>query len=339
MIIKEIKDKNVWEGFILKCSEKTFCQSWNWGHFNNLMGDTAWRFGIFEGDELIAVAQVLKIKARRGVFLFVPHGPIILKGEAKKIIESLLNYLKELGRKEKVVFIRISPILEKNKNNIKLFKDIGFKNAPTHMHPELTWELDIKLDEEDILKGMRKTTRYLVKQGEKNEDIEIVKGMDDEALKDFERIYLETASRQSFTPFPPKYLEKEVEAFKKSEEVVIFSGKYKGETVSSAIIIYYSNIAFYHQGASSLKYPKIPVSYLLQWEVIKEAKKRNCELYNFWGVIPESNKNHPWAGLSLFKKGFGGQEKEYVKTQDYPISPMYCLTYVIEELRKRKRHL
>ncbi|MFA7170213.1 MAG: peptidoglycan bridge formation glycyltransferase FemA/FemB family protein [Candidatus Paceibacterota bacterium] len=339
MIVKEIKDKNIWESFILNCSEKTFCQSWNWGNFNESMGDTVWRFGIFEEDELIAVFQTLKIKAKRGVFLFVPHGPVILKGETKKIIEEILVHLKDLGRKEKVAFIRFSPILEKNKDNVKIFKDLGFRNAPIHMHPELTWELNISLDEEEVLKGMRKTTRYLVKQGEKNKEINIVKGTDDEALEDFERVYLETASRQSFTPFSFKYLKKEVEAFEKDGEVVIFSGKYNGETVSSAIIIYYSNIAFYHQGASSLKYPKIPVSYLLQWEVIKEAKRRNCRLYNFWGVVPESNKNHPWAGLSLFKKGFGGQEKEYVKTQDYPMTPLYWLTYVFEELRKRKRHL
>lgn len=339
MIIKEIEEKSVWDNFILNCQEKTFCQSWNWGIFNSLMGDKIWRIGLFDNDEIIAVSQIIKIKAKRGVFLFVPHGPIILKGEVKLIIEEVLKYLKELSKKEKASFIRFSPILEKNEENIKIFKDLGFRNAPIHMHPELTWELDITSNEEGVLKGMRKTTRYLVKQGEKNQEIEIIKGTDEEALKSFEEVYLETASRQSFTPFPFNYLKREVEAFKDDDQVVIFSGKYNNETVSSAIIIYYSDIAFYHQGASSLKYPKIPVSYLLQWEVIKEAKKRGCKLYNFWGVIPETNKNHPWAGLSLFKKGFGGQEKEYVKTQDYIISPIYWLTYIFEELRKRKRHL
>jgi len=207
------------------------------------------------------------------------------------------------------------------------------------MHPELTWELDISLSEEDILKGMRKTTRYLIKQAEKNKDIEITKGTSDEMLNDFEKLYLETAERQSFTPFSNDYLKKEVDAFKNDNQILIFSGKYKGEVVSSAIIVYYSGIGFYHQGASSLKYPKVPVSYLLQWEAIKEAKDRGCRLYNFWGVVPEGIKNHPWAGLSLFKKGFGGFEKEYVKTQDYVLSNKYWLTYIIEQIRRRKRHL
>ncbi len=337
MIIQKIDDKKTWEDFISTCDEKTFCQSWNWGVFNQSMGDNIWRFGIFENDKLIAVAQVIKIKARRGSFLFVPHGPVIKEGKKEEIIKTVLEKLKKMAKEEKVSFIRFSPILEIGDSNI--FQDLRFRNAPIHMHPELTWELDISSSEEEILKGMRKTTRYLIRQAEKNEEVEITKSRDNQALEDFQRIYLETAGRQFFTPFSFDYLRKEVDAFKDDDQILIFSGKYRGEVVSSAIIVYYSGIGFYHQGASLLKYPKIPVSYLLQWEAIKEAKRRGCNLYNFWGVSPEGKKNHPWAGLSLFKKGFGGREKEYVKTQDYPLSIKYWLTYIIEEIRRKKRHL
>jgi lipid II:glycine glycyltransferase (peptidoglycan interpeptide bridge formation enzyme) len=34
----------------------------------------------------------------------------------------------------------------------------------------------------------------------------------------------------------------------------------------------------------------------------------------------EENANHPWKGLSLFKKGFGGHEKDYLRTKDYPLN-------------------
>ncbi|MFA5228502.1 MAG: peptidoglycan bridge formation glycyltransferase FemA/FemB family protein [Candidatus Paceibacterota bacterium] len=337
MILNEIKDKKTWEDFVSSCEEKTFCQSWNWGIFNQSMGDKVWRFGIFEDEKLIAVAQVLKIKARRGSFIFVPHGPLIKEGDKRDVIKNTLEELKKLAKNEGASFIRFSPILEVGDTNI--FKELGFKNAPIHMHPELTWELNISSSEEDILKGMRKTTRYLIRQAEKNPEVEIISGTSDELLNDFQKVYLETAERQSFTPFSFNYLKKEVDSFKENDQILIFLGKYNGEVISSSIIVYYSGIGFYHQGATLLKYPKIPVSYLLQWEAIKEAKKRGCRLYNFWGVIPEGVKNHPWAGLSLFKKGFGGKEKEYVKTQDYVLSAKYWLTYIIELIRRRKRHL
>jgi len=113
------------------------------------------------------------------------------------------------------------------------------------------------------------------------------------------------------------------------------------------MIIYWQSIAFYHQGASV--FSKIPASYLLQWEAIKEAKKRGCGIYNFWGIAPgikNSNdlksskiKRHPWWGLSLFKIGFGGYKKEYVKTQDYPLKKSYIFTRIFENIRKIRRGL
>ena len=75
MILREITNKEEWDGFLATCVEKTFLQSWNWGEFNIKNGARIWRFGIFENEKLIAVALILKVSAKRGTFLFVPHGP------------------------------------------------------------------------------------------------------------------------------------------------------------------------------------------------------------------------------------------------------------------------
>jgi lipid II:glycine glycyltransferase (peptidoglycan interpeptide bridge formation enzyme) len=62
-------------------------------------------------------------------------------------------------------------------------------------------------------------------------------------------------------------------------------------------------------------------------------------MYNFWGVVPETATKHPWAGLSTFKRGFGGAEEQYVHAKDLPLSLKYWLTYTIEKVRKMKRRL
>jgi lipid II:glycine glycyltransferase (peptidoglycan interpeptide bridge formation enzyme) len=102
--------------------------------------------------------------------------------------------------------------------------------------------------------------------------------------------------------------------------------------LSAALIIFYNYQAIYHHSASIEQ--KIPVNYLLQWEIIKEAKKRGKKIYNMWGICPEDKRRHPWKGLTLFKKGFGGRIVEYLHAQDYPLSSFYCTTYIIECLRK-----
>ncbi|HOI60337.1 MAG TPA: peptidoglycan bridge formation glycyltransferase FemA/FemB family protein [Candidatus Pacearchaeota archaeon] len=343
MQIKENIDKTTWENFCLSAKEKTFTHSYNWGLFNEKIEDKVWRFGVFDSEQLQAIFLVIKVVAKRGTYLLLPMGPIIKEGvDNKKIIEEVLVKSKEIAKKERADFIRIAPIVLQNEENKKIFKELGFKEAPMHVHPELTWELDITKTEDEILQGMRKTTRYLIKQGLKNIDIEIDKSTNADDLKYFNDVYKITAKRHNFTPFSMKYLENELSSFKDDDQVLILNAKYKGEVIASAMIIFWSNIAFYHQGASSQKYPKIPTSYLIQWEAIKEAKQRGCHTYNFWGIARDeeiNNKNHPWAGLTLFKKGFGGYSKEYVRTQDYKISFKYYLIRFFEILRKIKRNL
>jgi lipid II:glycine glycyltransferase (peptidoglycan interpeptide bridge formation enzyme) len=348
MEIKEIQNKEIWENLFKECEEKTFLQSWNWGEFQKMMGNKVWRWGIFENGKLVSVTFFYKIQAKRGTFLFVPHGLNInskFKDQKSKLLEVLLNKLIEITKEENASFIRISPILEKNEENVKIFQDLGFKEAPIHIHPELTWELDITPSEEELLMKMRKTTRYLIKQAQKNKEIEIVQSNKLESVETLNKLYQETVDRHHFVPFSLDYLKDEFLAFSKDNQIAVFLGKYKNEIVSSGIFVFWQGIGFYHHGASSLKYPKIPVSYLLQWEAIKEAKKRGCKIYNFWGIAPitsdfrPQNSDHPWAGLTLFKMGFGGYKKEYVKTQDFPISKKYWLTYFIEKLRKTKRGL
>lgn len=340
MQIREINERATWEDFLSKCKEKTFLSSFSWGEFQEKEGNKIWRLGIFEQDKLISVSLVVKVKAKRGTFLFVPHGPVLLNDEDKtKVIPLLIQELKNLCLKEKAVFLRISPILLRNEENENIFKSLKMKDAPIHMHPEITWELSLSPSFEEILKGMRKTTRYLIRQAEKNKDIQIVKENSLKGVELFNEIYKETAKRHKFTPFSLNYLKNEFLCFNKNNEVALYLGKYKGEVVSSCMIIYIKDSGFYHQGASLSKYNNIPVSYAMQFEAIKEAKERGCKTYNFWGIQDEEHKNHPWAGLTLFKMGFGGYRKEYVKTKDLPLSPLYLFNFIIEKLRKIKRGL
>lgn len=339
MQIKEITNKQQWEDFVLQNKESTFLHSWNWGEFNKNTGEKIWRVGVFDEGKLIAVVLIIKIKARRGSFLFVPQGPIITynpKLITYDLLKKLFDFLKNLGKKEKVGFVRISPILKNTSEDLNLFKSYGFRNAPIHMmHPEMTWLLDIAKSEEEILKGMRKTHRNLIRRAVKD-GVEIIQSADEKYLKTFYDIHMETARRHKFVPFSYNYIKSEIEAFKNDGQISIFSAKYKNKIISSAIIVFYGNQAFYHHGASLSEYNKIPASYLILWKAIEEAKKRNKEVFNFYGIVEDKPK-HPWTGLSKFKKGFGGYKKELLHCQDLSLNKKYLITWIIETIRKIKR--
>jgi len=338
MEIKEITNKEEWEGFLQERTEKTFLHSWQWGEFQRLMRGKVWRFGLREGTSLKAVALVVKVKAQRGTFLLVPHGPIT--NPNFQIVQTLLQKLKEIAKEENVSFIRINPIWERNKENNVIFKQLGFRRAPIQMHPEASWKLNLAPSKEQLFSGMRKTTRYLLRHAMNDKDIAVQQSNSLADVAIFSKLHEQVSLRQTFIPFSREYLENELQVFQKDDGVRLFFGTYKGEIAAAAFVVFWSGIGFYHHAASLPKFSKLSIPYLLQWEAMKEAKRRGCVLYDFWGYVdPKTQPKHPWAGPTLFKQGFGGQAKLYVKTQDYPLSWKYWPTAFFETVRRMRRHL
>ena len=58
-----------------------------------------------------------------------------------------------------------------------------------------------------------------------------------------------------------------------------------------------------------------------------DAKKNGAKYYDFWGIAPDDNPKHPWAGVTRFKKGFGGEEVHRPGTFDLVISKPWYLIY------------
>jgi lipid II:glycine glycyltransferase (peptidoglycan interpeptide bridge formation enzyme) len=148
------------------------------------------------------------------------------------------------------------------------------------------------------------------------------------------------SKRQKFVPFSLSYLTKEFLAFNEDNSAAIFFGKVGKEIAAGSFVVFCADTAYYHHAISDPRFAKYSVPYLLQWEAIKEAKRRGCKIYDFWGFVdPVTQKNHPWAGPTLFKMGFGGYKDEYLKTYDLLVSYKYWISYLIERFRRIKRGL
>jgi lipid II:glycine glycyltransferase (peptidoglycan interpeptide bridge formation enzyme) len=77
----------------------------------------------------------------------------------------------------------------------------------------------------------------------------------------------------------------------------------------------------------------------MHFEAMKEAKKRNCLIYDFLAVAPSdwpSNAPaHPYAGLSRFKTQFGGEMVRLLGSWDLINKPVWYKMYRFVERRRR----
>ena len=106
----------------------------------------------------------------------------------------------------------------------------------------------------------------------------------------------------------------------------LYLAEYKDRTIAANIVLSFGDSCVYLHGASSNKDRNVMAPYLLQWRQILDAKKTGCKAYDFWGVSNlkatcrhvafRFDKKSDWGGITRFKKGFGGKEKNYIGTYD-----------------------
>jgi lipid II:glycine glycyltransferase (peptidoglycan interpeptide bridge formation enzyme) len=331
------ENKKRWEEFNLSTLDPSFLQSWSWGTFHEAMGNKIFRLAFLEKGKLRGIAQVIKEEAKSGRHFLCPAGPVI-DFKNKNLFSGFINTIKKLSKKEKVVYLRIRPQILDDPNQRKFLKENGFVSAPLHLHAENTWKLDLSPSLEEILKNMRKTTRYLIRKAEK-EGVVIEPSINPKEAKTLYKLQMETVQRQKFVPFSKEFFYQLSKAFLSTKNLIFFKARYRHKTQAIAMFMLYGKEVTYHYSGSSNEFPKIPSSYAMLWEAIKMAKQKGFQYFNFWGIAPEGIKNHRFSGVTTFKTGFGGNRVDYLHAHDLPLSSLYGLVYLFGLIRKKVRGL
>ena len=334
---KLVENKDVWEDFVLNSPESNFLHSFNWGKFNQSLGFAVFRLGFYRQGKLKGVALLVKKTARRGTYLECPAGPLIPWGEPG-FFDHFLSSVKDIAAQEKASFVRVRPNLKDAPENHRLFKSRGFIRAPMHLHAETTLVLDLTQSEEELLRAMRKNTRYSIKKAQKM-GVAIEMSASDADVKNLYDLQAEVVKRVKFVPFSLQYLLKQFQTFKPDNQIQLIKASYQGQLLAISFFIFYKDEAVYHYSGSSSRLREVPASYLLQWAAIKKAKARGKTRYNLWGIAPDDNPKHRFAGVTLFKKGFGGERGDYLPAHDLPLKWTYWVTFIFENLRRKQRQL
>jgi lipid II:glycine glycyltransferase (peptidoglycan interpeptide bridge formation enzyme) len=349
-------NKVEWESSIHKFPEANFLQSWNWGHFQENIGRRVTRIALFDdsengylqstsnfddltnkSDNVLAMAQLVLEPAKRGAYIAVAGGPL-MDWHNDLLAEKLFEVIKQVARQQGAVFIRFRP---QEENSIELRQKVlklGARLAQMHLTADLTLQLDLTMSEDDLLAQMRKNTRSSIRKAER-EGITVEISNDPGDIKEFYQHQLFLAEKHGFVPFSYEYLDEQFRAFVVDDQALLFHAYKNNKLLASSFNIFYNKEAVYHYGISTPDNLKLPGSYACQWEAIKEAKKRECKKYNFWGIAPADAVDHRFAGVTLFKTGFGGEQVEYLHAHDLPLGWQYNFVNLFEFFRKKIRRL
>jgi len=286
-------------------------QAWAWGQFQQAMGQKIHRLS--DKDFICLAVETDLVMNKK--YIYCPRGPL---GN----LEAALLDLKKLGDDHSIIFSRIEPM-----------QAVNLPRGLKDVQPAIDWALDLEKTEEELLIGMKPKTRYNINLAQRK-GVTVREGTAADLITVWQ-LFMETAGRNKIRLHSQSYYWQMWDHLS-SKYLKILIAEYQGVPLAGMFLTLFGDTATYLHGGSSRMSrgagsgsagKEAMAPYMLHWEAIKMAKSLGLKQYNFGGVAGASDENHAWAGITRFKKGFGGFEILYPGSFDLIYSPIWYNVY------------
>jgi peptidoglycan pentaglycine glycine transferase (the first glycine) len=333
-------DHGAWQAFLASQASGDFLHDWAWADVSAYDRQPQRRFVAHDGDELVALAaaQVRRLPLGR-TFWYVPHGPVLDYGhpQAAERLRALAIGLREAARRDRAIAVKLEPRLERGTPPARMFGKLRY--APATLQVGQT-RLVALADDAAMLAGLDKDTRYAVRRAER-EGVVVTSTTDAgdlAAIDALHRLVLETQRRAGFPKPPLQRYRLAWRGLASAGHAAIFEARRSGQLLASGMLVVEGDRSFYLFAGSVREErgaPKRYASYALQWAMMRHARDAGAREHDLWGIAPEkAGPNHPWHGVGLFKKGFGGRPVAWAGTWDVVVDPtLYRMRAMAEQAR------
>lgn len=358
LIVLRPDEQAHWDRFIASAPNGHLLQSWAWGELKRAFGWTPLRVALWDAaaEEILTGAQVLlrPLPALGLAMAYIPKGPVLDWDDttsAEVFFAGLHAYL----RSQRVAFLRLEPDLPKKVYPSALengetppepcfpaaeeaplgglysaaqgqavarqLRNIGFQPVLDHIQQLRTIMVDLTPDAEAITLRQHKTRRY-------NANLAARKGVtvrQARSLSDLERWYAlfeTTRLRDGFESRTFAYFRQVWDLLRPNGQAQLFLAEYDGKLLAGALVTLVGQQGIYLYAASSNEGRKLMPNDLLQREMMRWAKSQGATLYDLWGIAETDDPADPLAGVTHFKRGWGGQVVEYLGAFDYIYAPV-----------------
>ncbi len=328
MQIIETQDRDAYTRFVTGHGGGIL-QSWQWGEFQRKLNRKVWRLLLATNSgKHLAAATIIKNPLAQGKsYFYCPRGPVLAASpNPEKVWQLLLDKIDDLVISERPVFLRCDPESSDPAIAEQLLGH-GFRKLDWEIQPKDTNIVDLTGDEADVLHRMKPKARYNIHLAARRGVI-IEHFRDGGRMKDFWELMRQTSHRDGFAPHPYLYYFNLMETLGRLSAAELVLATYQRRPLAGAIVSYFGDTATYLHGASSDRFRQVMAPYAVQWAAMLGARARGCARYDLGGVSPEvADEKHDWAGISRFKRGFGGKDVSYIGAFDRAYDRLWYRIY------------
>ena len=322
-------DADAWQAFLAGMPSGDFLHDWAWADVAAFDGQPQRRYLVEDGGAIVAIAAAQERPVLGGrAFWYVPHGPVLdwASPAAGERVRAMVIGLRLAAARHRAIAVKLEPRLEAGTPELAALRGRALRPMADTLQVGRTRIVEL-VEDDALLAGFDKDTRYAVRRSEREGvRIEITEEAGDTvAIDALHGLVGETQRRAGF-PMPP--LERYRVAWRAlagAGRAVILEARREGELLASGMVVIEGDRSFYLFSGSRREErgePKHYASYALQWAMMRLARERGVRTHDLWGIAPaDAGPDHPWHGVALFKKGFGGREVTWSGSWDLVVDP------------------
>jgi peptidoglycan pentaglycine glycine transferase (the first glycine) len=300
-------------------------QSTAWARIREQQG---WRAEFVRiGDPLPLALVLWRDVPLFGPFAYAPRGPVV--GSPEQLAPAL-EALATLARERGAVALKVDPELTAEEAAAPLAR-AGFHRGPDVQPVLATLVVDLAPDEDALMSGLEKDTRWSVRQAAKR-GVEVRVAEDETALRAFYDLYRETGERAHFITRTYDYYRLVWRTLIDAGLATLRLAYADGRAVAGSMTWRCGARDLYMYGATDQEGRKRFAAYALLWQSMLEAKARGAAYFDLGGIPRDPTRtDDPMYGPYLFKKGFGGTMRAYVGAHDTAPSALRYRAFLVGE--------
>jgi len=327
-----------WDRFVSDGPSKHVEQLLAWGEARRQDGWTAHQVvhqeeGRIAGAALILIRQFHKV-LRVG---YLCKGPLL--GNAKgpdwlRAAKGIVLKLKDFAKRQRLFCLIVEPPYFSDELHV-LLRTCGFsphlKQLPPSGLAKGTLLIDLRPSEEELLMGMRRSTRSALRKAGATQVISRIGGKADVDL--LWNLMIELCRRRGATPniSSPKVMHAVWDRFNASDRARIDVLEMSGQPLAALMTFCIGSWAIPWRIGWSGAEPRISPEKILYWAVIRDLRMNGATTFDFNWVDPDeadavrAGRDVPEStakGVTKFKMGFGGEIVRLQETLDYFPNPL-----------------
>ena len=288
-------------------------QSTFWATFKQAEGYEVTRLVYEVENHIIGGASLLQFPfSNEPNFVLCPEGPFLPWNNeqlVRQALRQLVGFTKDIPN---VLGLRIEPHLPIPTPRVIR----NWADAPTDLTPAHTLVLDLTQSEDALLALAHPKCRYNLRIADRDGiTVEVTQDMG--LCHKFYELLTETSVRSGFFCEPLGFFLNLTATTFSSDSAQMFVARYRGQILSAILVVYFGKRATYLYGASSSSHRNKMPSYPLHRAAMREARVRGCTEYDMYGIDAFERRDHLYAGITRFKKQWGGKVLQRIGAKDY----------------------